>query len=95
MIPSGGTATELTGAKLIIAAILLFIYGALNNIGIGSYALTMATVYALGLNPAVSFPIMMGACTFPFPLEVCSLLDLVNTAVKLHYLRRPSVLSGY
>ncbi|SCL96928.1 sulfite exporter TauE/SafE family protein [Sporanaerobacter sp. PP17-6a] len=68
LIPSGGTATELTGAKLIIAAILLFIYGALNNIGIGSYALTMATVYALGLNPAVSFPIMMGACTFSVPV---------------------------
>ena len=68
MIPSGGTATELTGAKLIIAAILLFIYGALNNIGIGSYALTMATVYALGLNPAVSFPIMMGAFTFSVPV---------------------------
>ena len=68
LIPSGGTATDLTGAKLIIAAILLFIYGALNNIGIGSYALTMATVYALGLNPAVSFPIMMGACTFSVPV---------------------------
>lgn len=68
LIPSGGTATELAGAKLIIAAILLFIYGALNNIGIGSYALTMATVYALGLNPAVSFPIMMGACTFSVPV---------------------------
>ena len=28
----------------------------------------MATVYALGLNPGVAFPIMMGACTFSVPV---------------------------
>jgi uncharacterized membrane protein YfcA len=43
-------------------------YGALNNVGIGSYALTMATVYAFGLNPGIAFPIMMGACTFSVPI---------------------------
>lgn len=68
LIPSNGTATELYGIKLVTAAILLFAYGALNNIGIGSYALTMATVYALGMNPAAAFPIMMGACTFSVPI---------------------------
>ncbi|HDL2733643.1 TPA: sulfite exporter TauE/SafE family protein, partial [Enterococcus faecium] len=47
---------------------LLFVYGALNNIGIGSYALTMVTVYLLGLNPVAAFPIMMGACTFSVPI---------------------------
>lgn len=68
LVPSGGTATGLYGGKLVIAAICLFIYGALNNIGIGSYALTMVTIYALGLNPVVAFPIMMGACTFSVPI---------------------------
>lgn len=68
LIPSGGTATGLYGGKLVIAAICLFAYGALNNIGIGSYALTMVTVYALGLNPLVAFPIMMGAATFSVPI---------------------------
>lgn len=68
MIPSGGTATGLSGGKLIFAAICLFIFGALNNIGIGSYALTMVTIYALGMNPAVAFPIMMGAATFSVPI---------------------------
>lgn len=68
LIPSGGTATGLTGGKLAIAAICLFIFGALNNIGIGSYALTMVTIYALGMNPAVAFPIMMGAATFSVPI---------------------------
>lgn len=68
MIPSNGTATGLTGGKLILAGFLLFIYGALNNIGIGSYALTMVTVYLLRLNPVAAFPIMMGACTFSVPI---------------------------
>lgn len=66
--PSGGDAVGLTGFKLILLGVLAFVYGALNNVGIGSYALTMATVYALGLNPGVSFPIMMGACTFSVPV---------------------------
>lgn len=67
-LPGGGEATELTGIKLVVAAIALAIFGALNNIGIGSYALTMITVYLLGLNPAVAFPIMMGAATFSVPI---------------------------
>jgi uncharacterized membrane protein YfcA len=66
--PSGGEETSLVGLRLVILGVLSLIYGALNNIGIGSYALTMATVYALGLNPGVAFPIMMGACTFSVPV---------------------------
>lgn len=68
LVPSGGSEVGLHGIKLVIAAVTIFTYGALNNIGIGSYALTMATVYALGLNPAIAFPIMMGACTFSVPV---------------------------
>ncbi len=67
-IPSGGTAIGLSGIKLVIAAVCLFVFGALNNIGIGSYPLTMVTIYALGMNPAIAFPIMMGACTFSVPI---------------------------
>lgn len=63
-IPSSGLATALTNDKLIIAGILLCLFGALNNVGIGSYAPTMMTIYSLGINPAVAFPIMMGASTF-------------------------------
>ncbi|CAM2904400.1 sulfite exporter TauE/SafE family protein [Erysipelothrix tonsillarum] len=68
IIPSGGTATGLYGIKLVVTAVLIFIFGALNNIGIGSYALTMVTVYGMGLNPGVAFPIMMGAATFSVPV---------------------------
>jgi uncharacterized membrane protein YfcA len=64
LIPSGGNLTGLAGFRLTVAAAAVFIYGALNNIGIGSYAPTMATVYALGIDPRVAFPIMMGGCTF-------------------------------
>lgn len=68
LYPTGGDANGLTGFKLILLGILSFAYGALNNVGIGSYALTMATVYAFGLNPGIAFPIMMGACTFSVPI---------------------------
>ena len=68
LIPVGGTAVGLTGITLVVAAILLFIFGALNNIGIGSFAPTMVTIYALGMNPAIAFPIMMGAATFLVPI---------------------------
>lgn len=68
IIPSGGEALGLTGGKLIFAVVCMFIFGALNNIGIGSYALTMVTIYALGMNPAAAFPIMMGAATFSVPI---------------------------
>jgi len=64
LIPSGGNLTGLPGIKLAVAAAAVFIYGALNNIGIGSYAPTMATVYSLGIDPRVAFPIMMGGCSF-------------------------------
>lgn len=68
LIPSGGTATGLSGIKLIIAAVCLCVFGALNNIGVGSYSLTMATIYTLGMNPAIAFPIMMGASAFSVPI---------------------------
>lgn len=67
-IPSGGAATGLSNSKLAIAAGCLFLFGALNNIGIGSYAPTMMIIYALGMNPAIAFPIMMGASTFSVPI---------------------------
>ncbi len=64
LIPSSGHLTGLPLLKLCLGAVALFVFGALNNIGIGSYAPTMATVYALGIDPKVAFPIMMGGCTF-------------------------------
>lgn len=81
--PSGGEATGLTGGKLVLFAVLMLIYGALNNIGIGSYALTMATVYAMGLSPAITFPIMMGACTFSVPVGSMQFVKLDGYSKKI------------
>lgn len=83
VFPSGGEATYLTGGKLLLLGVLSLAYGALNNIGIGSYALTMATVYALGLNPSVAFPIMMGACTFSVPVGSMQFIKLDSYSRKI------------
>lgn len=93
-IPSNGTASELYGGKLILAGFLLFVYGALNNIGIGSYALTMVTVYLLGLNPVAAFPIMMGLVPSQYRSAVFNSLNLMNTAEKSHFYSTFGVL-GY
>lgn len=81
--PAGGTASGLTGFKLVSLGVLSLIFGALNNIGIGSYALTMATVYALGLNPTIAFPIMMGACTFSVPVGSMQFIKLNDYSRKI------------
>ena len=60
LMPLGGDAIGLHGFKLVIAGIGAFILAALLTVGIGNYAPTMVLVYMLGMNPAVSFPIMMG-----------------------------------
>ncbi len=82
ILPSDGTLTSLRGPRLLIAIGALFVYGALNNIGIGSYAPTMATIYALGLSPRVAFPIMMGACTFSIAVGSSEFVRLQNYARK-------------
>jgi len=63
-----GDAIGLNGLKLIIGIIANFILGALMTAGVGLYAPCMATVYLLGMAPAVAFPIMMGSCAFLMPL---------------------------
>lgn len=62
--PEGGEATGVTGVKLAIAAVCLFVLGALMTIGIGMYAPTMIVISTLGMTPTVAFPIMMGSAAF-------------------------------
>ena len=59
-----GTATALSGIKLVIAVVGNFIFGALMSIGVGLYAPCMAMVLALGMNADCAFPAMMGSCAF-------------------------------
>ena len=85
LMPTGGDATQLTGIKLVILGCCTFVWGALNNIGIGSYSTTMATVYALGLNPVAAFPIMMGSSAFSVPMGSMQFvkLDSYNRKITL------------
>lgn len=62
-----GTATALTGAKLVIGVIANFVLGALMIVGLGLYAPCMALVLLLGMSADVAFPIMMGSCAFLMP----------------------------
>lgn len=67
LFPVGGNAIGLSGGKLIIGIIGNFIFGALNTLGIGLFAPCMALVFALGMDPKVSFPIMMGSGAILLP----------------------------
>lgn len=67
LMPTGGEEIGLPLGKLIVAAVIAFILGALMTIGVGIYAPMMALVYAMGLSPYVAFPIMMGSCAFLIP----------------------------
>ena len=62
-----GTASGLTGAKLIISVIVNFVLGALMIVGLGLYAPCMALCLLLGLSADIAFPIMMGSCAFLMP----------------------------
>ncbi len=62
--PGGGTALGVTGAKLAIGAIGNFGLGALMTLGIGLYGPSLIMISFLGMDPRVSFPIMMGSCAF-------------------------------
>lgn len=67
IMPSGGDSIGLSSWKLLVAVAVIFVFGALQTIGIGLYAPCMALVYTLGMNPRAAFPIMMGSCALLMP----------------------------
>ena len=75
LLPAGGAAMALTSGKLLIASAAMFVFGALMTLGIGIYAPCMITIALLGMNPAVAFPIMMGASAFLMPVAAVRFLD--------------------
>ena len=68
LIPGGGDASGLQGARLIFAVTVNFVLGALMTLGIGLYAPCLILVSLLGMNPIAAFPIMMGSCAFLMPV---------------------------
>jgi uncharacterized membrane protein YfcA len=65
--PEPGVALGLSGTKLAIAVGCSVVLGALMMLGIGFYAPCMIMISLLGMDPKVSYPIMMGACAFLIP----------------------------
>ncbi len=65
--PAPGEALGLSGAKLGIAVGISMVLGALMMLGIGFYGPCLIMISLLGMNPIVSYPIMMGACAFLMP----------------------------
>jgi uncharacterized membrane protein YfcA len=65
--PAPGEALGLTGIKLGIAVGISFFLGALMMLGIGFYGPCLIMISLLGMDPRVSYPIMMGACAFLMP----------------------------
>lgn len=68
LMPAGGDAKGLVGAKLAFAVGANFVLGALMMLGIGLYAPCLILVALLGMSPLVAFPIMMGSCAFLMPV---------------------------
>jgi uncharacterized membrane protein YfcA len=65
--PAPGVALGLSGVKLGIAIVISFVLGALMMLGIGFYGPCLIMISLLGMDPRVSYPIMMGACAFLMP----------------------------
>lgn len=68
VMPAGGDAKGLVGAKLALAVGANFVLGALMMLGVGLYAPCLILVALLGMSPLVAFPIMMGSCAFLMPV---------------------------
>jgi uncharacterized membrane protein YfcA len=67
-IPGGGTAIGFSGATLVLATLVNFALGALNALGIGSYAPSLIVFSLLGMDPRSAFPIMMGSAAYMLPM---------------------------
>lgn len=68
LVPGGGSAVGVTGARLALGVAGNFLLGALMTLGIGLFAPCMILISLLGMNPETAFPIMMGSCAFLMPV---------------------------
>ncbi len=68
LVPGGGDALGLEGLKFWFAVAASFVFGAIQQLGVGLFAPCMILVSLLGMNPRSAFPIMMGSCAFLMPI---------------------------
>lgn len=69
LLPAGGDAFALGGAKFAVAVMAHLVLGMLMSFGIGLYAPSLVILSLLGLSPTAAFPVMMGACAFLMPIS--------------------------
>jgi uncharacterized membrane protein YfcA len=74
LFPAGGDAIGLPVGRMVIAAVMYFVFGALLTLGIGHYAPSLVLFSLLGLNVRAAFPIMAGAASFAGPLAAIRFL---------------------
>jgi len=67
LVPAGGEALGLSGARLAIGIACNFVLGAFMTLGVGLFAPCMIMVALLGMQETAAFPIMMGSCAFLMP----------------------------
>jgi uncharacterized membrane protein YfcA len=67
VVPAGGEALGLSGARLAIGIACNFVLGAFMTLGVGLFAPCMIMVALLGMKETAAFPIMMGSCAFLMP----------------------------
>ncbi len=62
-----GTSHGITGYKLVLFAIFMFISGLLPAFGVGYYSLIQIFIFIIGASPIIAFPIMATASAFQMP----------------------------
>jgi uncharacterized membrane protein YfcA len=82
LIPGGGEALGLSGARLALAVAGNFVLGALMTLGIGLYAPCMIMISLLGMNPIAAFPIMMGSCAFLMAIGSVRFLEKASYSLR-------------
>jgi uncharacterized membrane protein YfcA len=83
LMPGGGTALSLPPPLFAVAVAAYFVFGALMTCGIGLFAPSLVLLPLLGMNPTVSFPIMMGACAFLMPASGLRFLHSERMDIRL------------
>lgn len=81
ILPIGGSLMELSGWKLWIGFVGMFIAGFLVCFGVGLFALVQAVLFLLGMSPLVAFPIMTTAGAIQQP--VTTFAFLMNNSIPL------------
>ncbi len=83
LMPGGGAALSLPPALFAVAVGGYFLFGALMTCGIGLFAPSLVLLPLLGMSPAASFPMMMGACAFLMPVSGFRFLNSERIDVRL------------